>query len=96
LRLDACHLDDAAAQSTLRVPFADRFPLLPNLREALAQVFSPHTQVLDAVNALEHQQPVPLPDGALAVLVPSHDIPLPAQQRAARSPEGHLCRSQTA
>src|SRR4030095_9468765 len=29
------------------------------------------------------QQPVPLPDGAMAVPVPPHDLPLPAQQRAA-------------
>ena len=33
---------------------------------------------------LVHQQPVPLPDGAMAVPVPPHDIPLPAQQRAAQ------------
>jgi transposase len=63
---------------------ADRFHLLQNLREALDQVFLMHGQALDAVNALVHQQPVPLPDGALAVPVPPHDIPLPAQQRAAQ------------
>jgi transposase len=61
---------------------ADRFHLLQNLREALDQVFSTHSQALDAVNALMHQQPVPLPDGAMAVPVPPQDIPLPAQQRA--------------
>jgi transposase len=63
---------------------ADRFHLLQNLREALDQVFIMHSQALDAVNALVHQQPVPLPDGAMAVPVPPHDIPLPAQQRAAQ------------
>ena len=63
---------------------ADRFHLLQNLREALDQVFLTHSQALDAVNALVHQQPVPLPDGAMAVPVPPHDIPLPAQQRAAQ------------
>jgi transposase len=63
---------------------ADRFHLLQNLREALDQVFSTHSQTLDAVNALVHQQPVPLPDGAMAVPVPPHDISLPAQQRAAQ------------
>jgi transposase len=61
---------------------ADRFHLLQNLREALDQVFSTHSQALDAVNALMHQQPVLLPDGAMAVPVPPQDIPLPAQQRA--------------
>jgi transposase len=61
---------------------ADRFHLLQNLREALDQVFSTHSQALDAVNALVHQQPVPLPDGAMAMPVPPHDLPRPAQQRA--------------
>jgi transposase len=62
---------------------ADRFHLLQNLREALDQVFSTHSQALDAVNALVHQQPVLRADGVLAVSVPPHAIPLPAQQRAA-------------
>jgi len=63
---------------------ADRFHLLQNLREALDQVFLTQSPALDAVNALVGQQPVPLPDGVLAVPVPPHDIPLPAQQRAAQ------------
>jgi transposase len=46
-------------------------------------VFSTYSQALDAVNVLVHQQPVPLPDGAMAVPVPPQDVPLPAQQRAA-------------
>jgi transposase len=61
---------------------ADRFHLLQNLREALDQVCSTHSQGLDAVNALVHQQPVPLPDGAMAMPVPPQDLPRPAQQRA--------------
>jgi transposase len=63
---------------------ADRFHLLQNLRETLDQVFLTQGPALDAVNALMGQQPIPLSDGALAVLVPPHDIPLPAQQRAAQ------------
>jgi transposase len=63
---------------------ADRFHLLQNLREALDQVFLTHEQTLDAVNALMHQQPVALSDGAVAVPVPPHEIPLPAQHRAAQ------------
>jgi transposase len=62
---------------------ADRFHLLQNLREALDQVFLTHSAVLDAVNATLHPQPVPLPNGALAVSVPPHATSLPAQQRAA-------------
>jgi transposase len=63
---------------------ADRFHLLQNLREALDHVFSTHSQALDAVNATMCQQPVALAEGAMAVPVPPHDIPLPAQQRAAQ------------
>src|ERR671938_714429 len=63
---------------------ADRFHVLQNLREALDQVFLTQSQALDAVNALGHQQAVPLPDGVLAVPVPPYDIPRPAQQRAAQ------------
>jgi transposase len=63
---------------------ADRFHLLQNLREALDQVFATHRQALESVNALERQQPVALPAGTVAVPVPAHDIPLPAQQRAAQ------------
>jgi transposase len=65
------------------IQVADRFHLLQNLREALDQVFITHSHVLDAINATMRQQPVPLPDGAMAVPVPAHDIPLPAQPRAA-------------
>ena len=66
------------------IQVTDRFHLLPNLREALDQVFITHSPVLDAVNETLRQQPVPLSDGAMAVPVPSHDIPLPAQPRAAQ------------
>jgi transposase len=66
------------------IQVADRFHLLQNLREALDQVFITQSHVLDAVNATLRQQPVPLPDGTMAVPVPPHDIPLPAQQRAAQ------------
>jgi transposase len=62
---------------------ADRFHLFQNLREALDQVFSTYSHVLDAVNETMCPRPVPLPNGALAVPVPPHAISLPAQQRAA-------------
>jgi len=39
---------------------------------------------LDAVNAAVRQQPVPLPDGTLAVPVPPPATPLLAQQQAAQ------------
>jgi transposase len=78
------YADGARHGAPAATQVADRFHVFQNLREALDQVFSTHSQALDAVNALVHQQPVPLADGALAVPVPLHDIPLPAQQRAAQ------------
>ena len=63
---------------------ADRFHLLQNLAEALTQVFTMHSTALDAVNAAVRQQPVPLPDGTVAVPVPPPPTPPPEQERAAR------------
>jgi len=63
---------------------ADRFHLLQNLREALDQVFLTHSTVLDVVNETMRQQPLLLLAGVVAVPVPPHDIPLPAQQRTAQ------------
>jgi transposase len=62
---------------------ADRFHLVQNLREALEQVFLTQRHSLDTVNATLRQQPVSLPNGALAAPVPPHAIPLAAQQHAA-------------
>ena len=76
------YADGARQGAPMATQVADRFHLLQNLREALDQVCSMHSQALDAVNVLMHQQPVPLPDGAMAVPVPPQDLPLPAQQRA--------------
>jgi transposase len=84
----SAYADGARHGAPAATQVADRFHLLQNLREALDQVFSTHSQALDAVNVLVHQQPVPLPDGAMAVPVPPHDIPLPAQQRAVQR-QGH-------
>lgn len=66
------------------IQVADRFHLLQNLAEALDQVFTAHGQVLDAVNAALRQQPVPVPEGAVAVPVSSTEPPTPAKQRAAQ------------
>ena len=63
---------------------ADRFHLLQNLRETLDEVFTTHHDALTAVNAARHQQPVPLPDGTLAVPVPPPPIPARAEQQAAQ------------
>jgi transposase len=63
---------------------ADRFHLIQNLAEALDQVFTTQHQALDAVNATERQQPVPLPDGTSAVPVPPPPTPSAEQARAAQ------------
>jgi len=71
------YAEGARQGAAAAIQVADRFHLLQNLREALDQVFATHRQALESVNALERQQPVALP-------VPPHDIPRPAQQRAAQ------------
>src|SRR5215471_9042453 len=62
---------------------ADRFHVLQNLAEALTHVFATHGRALDAVNATEHPQPVPLPDGTSAVSVPPPPTPPAEEARAA-------------
>jgi transposase len=76
------YADGARPGAPAATQVADRLHRLQHLREALDQVCSTHSQALDAVNVLAHQQPVPLPDGAMAVPGPPPDLPLPAQQRA--------------
>jgi transposase len=51
--------------------------------EALEQVFTAHTQDLDAINAAQRQAPVPLADGTVAVPVPPPPPALMAQDTAA-------------
>ena len=80
----SAYAEGARQGASAAIQVADRFHLLQNLRETLDQVFLTHSQALDAVNALVHQQSIPLPDGALAVPVPPHARPLLAQQRAAQ------------
>jgi transposase len=63
---------------------ADRWHLLQNLADALEQVFTTQSTALDAVNAARRQQPIPLPDGTMAVPVPPPPTPPRAEQRAAQ------------
>jgi len=63
---------------------ADRFHLVQNLAQTLNEVFTTHSQALDAVNQTLRQQPIPLPDGAVAVPVPPPATPPRAQQQAAQ------------
>jgi transposase len=63
---------------------ADRFHLLQNLAEALEPVFTTHDRALQAVNATMGQQPVPLPDGTVAVAVPPPPTPPAEEARAAQ------------
>ena len=78
------YADGARQGAPAATQVADRFHLLQNLQEALAQVFASHGQALEAVNDWMRQQPVPLSDGAVAVPVPPAETPLPAQKRAAQ------------
>ena len=63
---------------------AERFHLLQHLREALEAVLTAQAQALNAVNAQQRAQPVPLADGTLAVPVPPPPTPPQAAQQAAQ------------
>src|SRR5262249_40825707 len=63
---------------------ADRFHLLQNLAEALEPVFTMHDRALQALNAAMRQQPVPLPDGTVAVPVPPPPTSPAEEARAAQ------------
>jgi transposase len=52
------------------VQVADRFHLFQNVATALEEVFTAHTQDLEAINAAQRQAPVPLADGTVAVPIP--------------------------
>jgi len=80
----SAYAEGARQGAPAAIQVADRFHVLQNLREALDQVFLTHGKALDAVHDLARQQPVPRSDEAMAVPVPPHDIPRPAQQRAAQ------------
>ncbi len=67
------------------IQVADRFHLLQNLAETLQEVFTAHSQELAALNETEHQKPVTLEDGTIAVpIAPPEKDPVVqtlAQQR---------------
>jgi hypothetical protein len=58
--------------------------VVQNLRDTLDEVCTTHHDTLTAVKAARHQQPVPLPDGTLAVPVPPPPLPARAAQQAAQ------------
>ncbi|HEY5865682.1 MAG TPA: transposase, partial [Candidatus Tectomicrobia bacterium] len=65
------------------VQVADRFHLFQNVAETLEQVFTAHTQDLEAINTAQRQAPVPLADGTVAVPVPPPPPAPTAQDHAA-------------
>jgi transposase len=86
---------DGARQGAPRaIQVADRFHLLQNLAEALAQVFNTHGQVLKAVNEALSRTPVIRPDGTVVVPVPPAAPPPTVQVQAAHSQSRRLARHQ--
>src|SRR5262249_39121033 len=63
---------------------ADRFHLLQNLAEVLEPVFTTHDRALQDANPARRHQPVPLPDGTVAVAVPPPPTPPAEEARAAQ------------
>ena len=88
----SAHAEGARHGAPGATQVADRFHLLQNLAEALTHVFTTHGRSLDAVNATEHQRPVPLPDGTRAVPVPTAHTPSRGGPRgpARRAPTSRL------
>jgi transposase len=78
------YADGARQSAPAATQAADRLPLLQNLAEALDDVFTTHGKTLEALNAVLHQQPIPLPAGAVVVPDTLPSPPTPAQRRAAQ------------
>jgi transposase len=76
--------DGARAGAPHATQVADRFHLVQNLAEALAQVFSAHGDALKAVSAALSGTPVLQSDGRTAVPVPPSAPSLQEQTRAAQ------------
>jgi transposase len=76
------YADGARQGAPTALQVADRFHLLQNLAETLAQVFNTHDKALKAVNEALRQVSVTQPDGQTAVPVPPQPPPRTAQEQA--------------
>jgi transposase len=76
------YADGAQQGAPDAIQVADRFHLLQNLAEALAQVINAHGHILEAVNEALRRAPVAEPDGTGAVPVTPTSSPRTAQELA--------------
>jgi transposase len=76
--------DGARAGAPQATQVADRLHLLQNLADALDQVFSAHGKALKAMSDALDSAPVVLPDGRIAMPVPSPQAQTQAAPRRAR------------
>jgi transposase len=82
------YADGARQGAPAAIQVADRVHRVQNLAEGLDQVFTAHSQALNALTDARHHRPRPQPHGALAAPVPpplnATDAVVQAQQRRAR------------
>jgi transposase len=80
----SAYAEGARHGAATAIQVADRLQLCQNLAQVLDEVFTLYHKAFQAVNTAVRQQPVPLPDGTVAMPVPPPPTPARAAQQAAQ------------